>query len=1695
MSRRLWAVSIACVALLCAIAMCGVGWWLLPPNRGDEIAAPRPPRPADRHAAPLPETETPAVAEATPAESERPGEVPQVGEVLGDLVVSPRRPSFTVPRDYNHRVALEIANRGAEPRRVRVDVPAAGHGLLLDVVGPGTRLQPIELQPGESTEIWLYTFAQDADREAFHLELTLVDADTDTPLSTIPLDLLVPWPDFDVEVGVDEQQPGTLARGITLVNLGGPLTDLTVTAGSGLAGQVLLQPAVQHAYLVHDERLTFAVVPVLSPTFGQLEGELTVQAAGQEKLVHVRFDLPPGERVLVASSFSTRSTSSTSWYCTNRPNVDSPIGGWFEGPIPPSSADNPFLPDGDWGWQWFRVGPYRVRTIFGPSVLPPNWGGGTSAPYRRSSLPPLGAPPSTPAIPPDVAPDEDERPTGDEPRNDDPDAVEFAGAGGQHHGPRGLDVRPVYAAYRPAVMDDNRAEGTIAYGAGPADSRDLLHVWHSTMTGPEGGRQILFQAWDGRGRTPLTSAFALAEDGLLAQWPSVATLPERRAIVAWEETPGMGQPTVLRYRVSEPGYARWTEAQTVTLDAADAAGCYDPVPAVGSDGMLLLFWQAGAGANARIRVARWNDEGHFDPPETVPGLPPGAGRPIPRFAADGALLLAFVAVEPAGAGAVYVAESRDGGNAFDVVRVSPQGVDAGEPDLLPHGERIHAVYREGPNWQSRIMYSWRPDAGGPWQAPVAATPEGSYAEYSSLLPEREGRVRVEYYGNATPADSDPSAVPTHTSVPPETAIRRFMVRPAGDGWGQPLRLLTRFPTVQAAWLQVHFRLRTNRVNFLPHEIAVLLNGEELFHATEVVPEGTYLLPFDPSLLRRDFDGTPHNVIGVRTKHMSAGNYSSATDFRLQSRHRLVERLVVAKSQEEADAILAAETAEANHRRADIGLFAAPDAEPLPARPELSQAISVPLLLGNLGESSATNVRVEVLGEPPRDGVEQQALSAPIPLADLPPMRDFRVIQVPLIYDGRDEYFIVVRHDGDDFDPANNVHVVSFAAPPAPEGTPVSPAGDLQLASFDAATPPYLCRFLDGQTGEEIARAVDGSLEAPLPSGRYRLAITRFQFEGQEVLWPDIYNHTEGEPLQIEFRSAVELVLPPGTPELYRWEALPADDPERIVQWYYGNHTVMALPPGRYRVAIHPGPDHFGCTKLLWDEEVVVGRDEHVAISLQSGVRLELTASSPLYSWKLVSAANPEQVLQYYWNAMAEERTMLAPPGEYRLVVHPRQFDSREIEWPEPVVVEPNDVTTVRLNSGVRFALMPEAGDVYSWSLYAAGEPAGAEPVQSYWSGSTLRFMLVPPGEYRLAAQPSQFTSLDQLWPATVVVQPESVTEVRLASGVRLTLHDQANDVYEWSLFREDDAEQRDPVQQYWPHSERRLMLAPPGNYRLAFKPRQFDSQRIVWPGVIRVVEGEVTPVGVGSGFELSLPAEANDIYSWSLMPAGQPDRIAQTFWSNSPTRLALVPPGDYQVAIHPSQFDSKELIWPTSFTVPPDDIVRVRIDGGVRLELPDEANDIYSWSLVAADRPEQIVQQFWASSPARIALAPPGTYRVALRPRQFDGNEIVWPDPVEVGVDAWTTAAIASGIRFVADDPGTKPSFQFRVLARGEDDVADPQIVQRGPGKWTAELLPPGRYTVEVRFAETDDWIALPQPIEVQASQVVEIRLPAGGGR
>ena len=350
-----------------------------------------------------------------------------------------------------------------------------------------------------------------------------------------------------------------------------------------------------------------------------------------------------------------------------------------------------------------------------------------------------------------------------------------------------------------------------------------------------------------------------------------------------------------------PGFGAWSPPLAVPGgQARDKLGNFDPVAVLGADGRVTLVWQQGEGKSARILLTHGTDRGDFGPPVSPQGLPPGASRPIPRLGADGLLHLVFqVPVDDEGPdvhSGVFYGRSRDGGATFELVkRLSSPKIDAGEGDLLVHGDALHAAFRSGGDWGSRIVHAKSSDAGKTWSEPRPVTPDDHFAEYPSLSLRPDNLVGLEFYGG-------PRGKPAGT-----TTLKHFSVDLQKDAWSSPRRLLTHYPTVTAAWLQVHFRLNHSRDHYQPHELSILLNGKELLNQKQAMPEGTYLVPFDPSLLQVDDNGLPHNVIGLRTKHMNAAHYSTGTQFRLQARHAFLERLVVAKDQEAADAFLGQET--------------------------------------------------------------------------------------------------------------------------------------------------------------------------------------------------------------------------------------------------------------------------------------------------------------------------------------------------------------------------------------------------------------------------------------------------------------------------------------------------------------------------------------------------------------------------------------------------------------------------------------------------------------------------------------------------------------------------------------------------------------------------------------------------------------------
>src|SRR5205085_7776778 len=133
-------------------------------------------------------------------------------------------------------------------------------------------------------------------------------------------------------------------------------------------------------------------------------------------------------------------------------------------------------------------------------------------------------------------------------------------------------------------------------------------------------------------------------------------------------------------------------------------------------------------------------------------------------------------------------------------------------------------------------------------------------------------------------------------------------------------------------------------------------------------------------------------------------------------------------------------------------------------------------------------------------------------------------------------------------------------------------------------------------------------------------------------------------------------------------------------------------------------------------------------------------------------------------------------------------------------------------------------------------------------------------------------------------------------------------------------------------------------------------------------------------------------HRWDVVQAGQPKQIVQ--WHEGENRVMVVPPGKYQVVLQPFRFSGQQVVWPQELEVKEDQQTPVRVGSFIKLEMPKEAGPLYRWDVVQAGQPEQVVQ--WHEGQNRVMAVPPGKYQVVLQPFRFTGEQLLWPQELEV---------------------------------------------------------------------------------------------------
>jgi hypothetical protein len=137
------------------------------------------------------------------------------------------------------------------------------------------------------------------------------------------------------------------------------------------------------------------------------------------------------------------------------------------------------------------------------------------------------------------------------------------------------------------------------------------------------------------------------------------------------------------------------------------------------------------------------------------------------------------------------------------------------------------------------------------------------------------------------------------------------------------------------------------------------------------------------------------------------------------------------------------------------------------------------------------------------------------------------------------------------------------------------------------------------------------------------------------------------------------------------------------------------------------------------------RGARAPIQVDSSLRLDVPPdlAKMIWRWRVASSARPDQTIQ---NQDANHRTVILPPGEYRIASSAFGSEQQWVLWPQKIQVRSSGQVVTQLDSGIRL-VGPGAGDDSRFQLL----DGNGRTIQS-WSGRTLEPF--PPGRYKLQAR-------------------------------------------------------------------------------------------------------------------------------------------------------------------------------------------------------------------------------------------------------------------------------------------------------------------------------------------------------------------------
>ena len=198
---------------------------------------------------------------------------------------------FTVERDYNQIVDIEVVNPFQEPIEFTLEAEGVSEDLAIDFVGKGSSQEAFVLLPNEKLEVQLGIHTQDATKKNYQFNVNAINQFGDN-IGVATVDLFVDYQDINLEFKEIEENTYTLAKTIKITNNGDQVSDLSVAVNEELKNMITFEPMIDKFVLPKGKSVTLKVIPDLQSLKQDIRGSLYATAAGQQKALSIGFNIP-----------------------------------------------------------------------------------------------------------------------------------------------------------------------------------------------------------------------------------------------------------------------------------------------------------------------------------------------------------------------------------------------------------------------------------------------------------------------------------------------------------------------------------------------------------------------------------------------------------------------------------------------------------------------------------------------------------------------------------------------------------------------------------------------------------------------------------------------------------------------------------------------------------------------------------------------------------------------------------------------------------------------------------------------------------------------------------------------------------------------------------------------------------------------------------------------------------------------------------------------------------------------------------------------------------------------------------------------------------------------------------------------------------------------------------------------------------